>query len=69
MVATSEFAEWVSSYFDYTSDGADFVLGVVEYTSTLEGDTAERDRMLDHFGTQLGSTESENLALTQGLPL
>ncbi|KAF9556614.1 hypothetical protein CPC08DRAFT_641353 [Agrocybe pediades] len=36
-----------------------------EYISTLEGDIAERDRMLDHYRTQLGSTESENLALRQ----
>ncbi|KAF8970399.1 hypothetical protein BDZ97DRAFT_1951713 [Flammula alnicola] len=36
-----------------------------EYISTLEGDIAERDRMLDHFRTQLGSQESENLALRQ----
>lgn len=37
----------------------------LEYISTLEGDIAERDRMLDHFRTQLGSQESENLALRQ----
>jgi len=36
-----------------------------EYISTLEGDIAERDKMLDHFRTQLGSRESENLALRQ----
>ncbi|KDR76513.1 hypothetical protein GALMADRAFT_139439 [Galerina marginata CBS 339.88] len=36
-----------------------------EYITTLEGDIAERDRMLDHFRTQLGSQESENLALRQ----
>ena len=36
-----------------------------EYISTLEGDIAERDRMLDHFRTQLGSQESENIALRQ----
>ncbi|KAF9527624.1 hypothetical protein CPB83DRAFT_836417 [Crepidotus variabilis] len=36
-----------------------------EYISTLEGDIAERDRLLDHFRTQLGSRESENLALRQ----
>ncbi|KIM36670.1 hypothetical protein M413DRAFT_20462 [Hebeloma cylindrosporum] len=30
-----------------------------------KGDIAERDRMLDHFRTQLGSTESENHALRQ----
>jgi hypothetical protein len=38
---------------------------LLEYISTLEGDIAERDRMLDHFRTQLGSTESENHALRQ----
>ena len=31
----------------------------------LEGDIAERDRLLDHFRTKLGSQESENLALRQ----
>ena len=36
-----------------------------EYISTLEGDIAERDRLLDHFRTQLGTRESENLALRQ----
>ena len=36
-----------------------------EYITTLEGDIAERDRLLDHFRTQLGSQESENLALRQ----
>ncbi|KAF8906830.1 hypothetical protein CPB84DRAFT_367539 [Gymnopilus junonius] len=36
-----------------------------EYIATLEGDIAERDRMLDHFRTQLGSRESENFALRQ----
>ncbi|KAF8804442.1 hypothetical protein BYT27DRAFT_7106460 [Phlegmacium glaucopus] len=36
-----------------------------EYISTLEGDIAERDRLLDHFRTKLGSQESENLALRQ----
>jgi len=36
-----------------------------EYISTLEGDVAERDRLLDHFRTKLGSQESENLALRQ----
>lgn len=37
----------------------------LEYISTLEGDIAERDRLLDHFRTQLGTRESENLALRQ----
>ena len=36
-----------------------------EYITTLEGDIAERDRLLDHFRTVLGSQESENLALRQ----
>ncbi|PPQ66636.1 hypothetical protein CVT24_006928 [Panaeolus cyanescens] len=36
-----------------------------EYISTLEGDIAERDRMLEHFKMKLGSQESENLALRQ----
>ncbi|KAF9057081.1 hypothetical protein BJ165DRAFT_1411533 [Panaeolus papilionaceus] len=36
-----------------------------EYISTLEGDIAERDRLLDHFKMKLGSQESENLALRQ----
>jgi len=35
------------------------------YISTLEGDIEERDRMLDHFRTQLGSRECENTSLRQ----
>ena len=42
---------------------SDFSL--TEYITTLEGDIAERDRLLDHFRTVLGSQESENLALRQ----
>lgn len=38
---------------------------MTEYITTLEGDIAERDRLLEHFRTQLGSQESENLALRQ----
>jgi hypothetical protein len=38
---------------------------LTEYITTLEGDIAERDRLLDHFRTVLGSQESENLALRQ----
>ena len=38
---------------------------MTEYITTLEGDIAERDRLLDHFRTVLGSQESENLALRQ----
>jgi bZIP-type transcription factor MBZ1 len=37
----------------------------VEYISTLEGDIAERDRLLDAIRSELGSTQSENLALRQ----
>ncbi|KAG6829941.1 hypothetical protein H0H87_009676 [Tephrocybe sp. NHM501043] len=36
-----------------------------EYISTLEGDIAERDRILDAIRSELGSTQSENLALRQ----
>ena len=36
-----------------------------EYISTLEGDIAERDRLLDAIRTELGSSKSENLALRQ----
>jgi hypothetical protein len=36
-----------------------------EYISTLEGDIAERDRLLDAIRSELGSTQSENLALRQ----
>ncbi|KAG6863814.1 hypothetical protein C0991_002980, partial [Blastosporella zonata] len=36
-----------------------------EYISTLEGDIAERDRLLDAIRNELGSTQSENLALRQ----
>ena len=42
---------------------SDFSL--TEYITTLEGDIAERDRLLDHFRTVLGSQESENIALRQ----
>ncbi|KAA1476126.1 hypothetical protein DENSPDRAFT_853460 [Dentipellis sp. KUC8613] len=34
-----------------------------EYISTLEGDIAERDRLIDAIRTELGSTKSENTAL------
>jgi hypothetical protein len=37
----------------------------IEYISTLEGDIAERDRLLDAIRSELGSTQSENLALRQ----
>ncbi|KAF5350999.1 hypothetical protein D9756_008197 [Leucocoprinus leucothites] len=36
-----------------------------EYISTLEGDIAERDRLLEAVRSELGSTQSENLALRQ----
>ncbi|KAF8067681.1 hypothetical protein FPV67DRAFT_1149759 [Lyophyllum atratum] len=36
-----------------------------EYISTLEGDIAERDRLLDAIRSELGSTQSENYALRQ----
>ena len=41
------------------------MISVIEYITTLEGDIAERDRLLDYFRTKLGSQESENLALRQ----
>ncbi|KAH9162895.1 hypothetical protein EDB89DRAFT_1860431 [Lactarius sanguifluus] len=34
-----------------------------EYITTLEGDVAERDRLIDVIRTELGSTRSENAAL------
>jgi len=37
----------------------------IEYISTLEGDIAERDRLLEAIRSELGSTQSENLALRQ----
>ncbi|KAI0945105.1 hypothetical protein AcV7_001735 [Taiwanofungus camphoratus] len=36
-----------------------------EYISTLEGDIAERDRLIDAIRNELGSTKSENIALRQ----
>ncbi|KAI0784121.1 hypothetical protein C8Q75DRAFT_736516 [Abortiporus biennis] len=36
-----------------------------EYISTLEGDIAERDRLIDHIRTELLGTKSENVALRQ----
>ncbi|EKM74586.1 hypothetical protein AGABI1DRAFT_133088 [Agaricus bisporus var. burnettii JB137-S8] len=36
-----------------------------EYISTLEGDIAERDRLLDAIRSELGTTQSENSALRQ----
>jgi hypothetical protein len=41
-----------------------FICGT-EYISTLEGDISERDRLLDAIRSELGSTQSENLALRQ----
>jgi hypothetical protein len=40
-------------------------LCATEYISTLEGDIAERDRLLDAIRSELGSTQSENFALRQ----
>ncbi|KAF5368213.1 hypothetical protein D9615_010518 [Tricholomella constricta] len=37
----------------------------IKYISTLEGDIAERDRLLDAIRSELGSTQSENYALRQ----
>jgi bZIP-type transcription factor MBZ1 len=37
----------------------------LEYITTLEGDIAERDRLIDHIRTELGSSQSENVALRQ----
>lgn len=37
----------------------------IEYISTLEGDIAERDRLIDAIRNELGSTKSENIALRQ----
>ncbi|KAI0634712.1 hypothetical protein C8Q77DRAFT_1053674 [Trametes polyzona] len=36
-----------------------------EYIATLEGDIAERDRLIDAIRTELGSTKNENVALRQ----
>ncbi|KAI8971281.1 hypothetical protein BD414DRAFT_426473 [Trametes punicea] len=36
-----------------------------EYIATLEGDIAERDRLIDAIRMELGSTKSENVALRQ----
>ncbi|KAI0297360.1 hypothetical protein BC826DRAFT_1103456 [Russula brevipes] len=36
-----------------------------EYINTLEGDVAERDRLIDAIRSELGSTKSENAALQQ----
>ncbi|KAI0646656.1 hypothetical protein C8Q79DRAFT_1000915 [Trametes meyenii] len=36
-----------------------------EYITTLEGDIAERDRLIDAIRTELGSTKNENVALRQ----
>ena len=37
----------------------------LEYISTLEGDIAERDRLIDAIRSELGSSRSENIALRQ----
>jgi hypothetical protein len=36
-----------------------------EYITTLEGDIAERDRLIDAIRTELGSSQSENATLRQ----
>ncbi|KAH7908908.1 hypothetical protein BJ138DRAFT_302640 [Hygrophoropsis aurantiaca] len=36
-----------------------------EYITTLEGDIAERDRLIDTIRTELGSSKSENVALRE----
>lgn len=36
-----------------------------EYITTLEGDIAERDRLIDAIRSELGSSKSENIALRQ----
>ena len=38
---------------------------IAEYITTLEGDIAERDRLIDAIRTELGSSQSENAALRQ----
>ena len=38
---------------------------ITEYISTLEGDIAERDRLIEHIRTELLGTKSENSALRQ----
>jgi hypothetical protein len=38
---------------------------IPEYITTLEGDIAERDRLIDAIRTELGSSQSENAALRQ----
>lgn len=40
-------------------------LRTVEYITTLEGDIAERDRLIDAIRTELGSMKGENVALRQ----
>ena len=40
-------------------------LWIAEYISTLEGDIAERDRILDAIRTELRTTSDENKALRQ----
>ena len=41
------------------------IVPLLEYISTLEMDIAERDRLLQAIRSELGSTQSENLALRQ----
>lgn len=45
--------------------GSEILTRSPEYISTLEGDIAERDRLIDHIRTELLGTKSENSALRQ----
>ena len=67
MRGISEYAEKVCIRLDFHHSSRKWCLISlsIEYITTLEGDIAERDRLLDHFRTRLGSQESENLALRQ----
>jgi hypothetical protein len=51
--------------FPPTSAGHSEFFSRAEYITTLEGDVAERDRLIDAIRTELGSTRSENAALQQ----
>lgn len=50
---------------DVFSVSASVLTKFVEYINTLEGDIAERDRLIDAIRTELGSMRSENVALRQ----
>lgn len=53
------------SYLGPTPTPPVLLTSFVEYISTLEGDIAERDRLIDHIRTELLGTKSENTALRQ----